>query len=174
MAQNQFGSAYTSTFTVRNISQNNINATTTVVQPGDILMYQVQLSGSQPVTNEVIRVRTGQLAGTMTLVDSTDGRAEGSYMYFPTVTDAKSRWERTFAFYVRIESVPRQSSITMNFNAKTLTVNLSEVSVMNNPPVTMVPPQTSSVPTTGADYNWMYVLMSGLVVISVVVFRRRV
>jgi hypothetical protein len=173
-AQTGFESTYNSNFTVRNVSQNNIDASSKSVNPGDILMYQIQLTGTAPVTNEVIRVRTGALDGTMTLVDSTDGRAEGSYIYFPTVSDAKSSWTRTFAFYMRIEREPVKSSVTMSFGAKNTTINIDGSSVSVTPSTPNTKNNPVAVPRTGANYNLLLVVGAIITLMLIGRVRRRI
>lgn len=155
-AQADFVTAYNSTFTVRNVSQNNVDATNRAVKPGDILMYQVQLEGTAPVNNEVIRTRTGALEGTMTLVDSTDGRLEGSYIYFPNVTDDKNNWKRTFAYYMRVEREPVKPVVTMSFGAQDVTVNIE--GAFAQPTASLNTNTPEAVPQTGANYNLLLVL----------------
>lgn len=170
-AQASFASNYDASFTVRNVSQNNIDATTRNVKPGDILMYQLQLTGVAPVTNEVVRVRTGSLENIMTLVDSTDGRLEGSYIYFPTVTDPKTRWTRTFAFYMRVEREPVVSAVTMSLGAQNVIINIDGAF----PPTTSNPGTPPvAVPKTGASYhNLLLVVMSVIVLLALGRIRRR-
>lgn len=172
MAQSGLNTSYNASFTVRNISQNNVDATKQVVKPGDILMYQVQLTGITPVSEEVIRVRTGAIEGTMTLVDSTDGRIEGSYLYFPTVTDAKNSWNRTFAFYMRVESQPVKSTVAMNFGAQTTTINIGGGVVSPRTENNTTP---TTVPKTGANYNNSFLLFGGILGLLVILrFKRRI
>lgn len=147
---------YTSQFNVYNYSQQNVDATTVTANPGDILMYEVLMEGSAPVSDEPVTVQMNDAQDLVTIIDGTELTVENGNAVFQTVTDGNSNWNRTFRFQVRVVQSPSRDTITMFHNGiqRDVKINLET-------------------PQTGPDMPSLAIAIALILLFSIIMFFSR-
>ena len=117
-------SAYDTNFTVINVSKDNVDATQNEPQIGDVLFFQLNFSGNEPVADESIAVDISNLKDVVTFVSTDPGTVDADMIQYPDLNNAADIWEEEYGFYARINDTTA-TSVSAAFQGTTLTVPLN-------------------------------------------------
>ena len=109
-------------FSVQNVSQDNINAVKTGVRSGDVLRYELTVSGETLTENGATNIDIADVLTHSQMVNAGGGTLKNDILSFPEsfclTCDGQS-----FSFFVRAnETCAKGEEITATFQEQTLTV----------------------------------------------------
>ena len=134
--------AYDSSFTVINLSKDNVDATMNQPQIGDSLQFRLDFTGNAPIADEEIMVGVSNLQNEVTFLDTVPGKLVNDMIEFPDLNKESDIWEEQYAFTVRVKDT-NANSISASFAEETLIIplNLSKESRCEDCPLTETGPK---------------------------------
>ena len=109
-------------FSVQNVSQDNLNAVRTGVRSGDVLRYELTVSGESLTENQITNVDLTDVLSHSQMVNAGGGTLENDILSFPE-SFCLTCDGQTFSFFVRAnETCTEGEEITAIFQEQTLTV----------------------------------------------------
>jgi hypothetical protein len=107
-----------------NISKDNANAITNGVRPGDVVRYEVVLTGGAGPGNYNPRIDMGDVLSTAEVVNLGGGDLEENELVFPPELCAGCD-EQRFSFFVRVKDIcDTAESMTISLNTVSIVVPL--------------------------------------------------
>ncbi len=111
-------------FSVLNVSQDNLNATRVGVRSGDVLRYEIAVSGEDLNESAITEIDLNDVLAGSTIVNAGGGSLNGTTLTFPEGFCLTCAGQK-FSFFVRAnEECLKGESLDATFNEQTLTVPL--------------------------------------------------
>lgn len=111
-------------FTVQNVSQDNLNATRVGVRSGDVLRYEIAISGEDLNESATTEVDLSDILAGSKVVNIGGGTLEGTTLSFPEGFCLTCDGQ-VFSFFVRAnEECLEGETLDVTFNGQTLSVPL--------------------------------------------------
>ncbi|PID70799.1 hypothetical protein CSB37_00440 [bacterium DOLZORAL124_38_8] len=117
-------SEYNYTFTVLNISKDNVDATQNQPRIGDMLLFKINLSGKQPIADEAVMVNVAGLKDAVSFTEVTPGEVKGNNLEFPKLNKSADLWEEEYGFYVRVNDT-KTEKLSATYKDTTLEIPLN-------------------------------------------------
>jgi hypothetical protein len=109
-------------FSVQNVSQDNLNAVRTGVRSGDVLRYELTVSGESLTENQITNVDLADVLSHSQMVNAGGGTLENNILSFPE-SFCLTCDGQTFSFFVRAnETCTEGETLAVTFEEQTLSV----------------------------------------------------